>query len=70
MCGYKSLLTLISIQGRILVDCLIRTEKGCTIWLCVDSETEEGMTRVYCTINLGFTGRVQFQAAGRGPGRS
>ncbi len=36
----------------------------------MDSETEEGMTRVYCTINLGFTGRVRFHVAGLGPGRS
>ncbi len=56
------------IQGRILVDRLIRTDKGCIIWLCVDSEAEDSLARVDSTINLGFAGRVKFQAAGLGPG--
>ncbi len=45
------------IKGRILVDRLIRTKKGCILWLCLDG-----------TISLGFVGRVKFLAAGRGPG--
>ena len=55
------------IEGQILVDRLIRTEKGCILWLCLDKETEEGMARIDGTINLGFAGRVRFQAAGYGP---
>ena len=34
------------IGGRILVDCFIRTEKGCILWLCLDEEGEEGMARI------------------------
>ncbi len=45
------------IKGRILVDRLIRSKKGCILWLCLDG-----------TISLGFVGRVKFLAAGRGPG--
>ncbi len=56
------------IGGRILVDRLIRTDKGCILWLCLDEEAGEGMARIEGTISLGFTGRVKFQAAGRGPG--
>ncbi len=56
------------IEGRILVNRLIRTDKGCIMWLCLDEEAEDGMARMDVTINLGFAGRVKFQAAGRGPG--
>ena len=56
------------IGGRILVDRLIRTDKGCILWLCLDEEAEDGMARIDGTISLGFAGRVKFQAAGRGPG--
>ncbi len=56
------------IGGRILVDRLIRTEKGCILWLCLDEEAEERMARIDGTFSLGFAGRVKFQAAGRGPG--
>ena len=48
------------IGGRILVDRLIRTDKGCILWLCLDEEAEEGMARIDSTISLGFTGRVKF----------
>ncbi len=56
------------IGGRILVDQLIRTDKGCILWLCLDEEAEDGMAWIDGTISLGFAGRVKFQAAGRGPG--
>ncbi len=56
------------IEGRILVDRLIRTEKGCILLLCLDQEAEDGMARMEGTISLGFAGRVKFQGAGRGPG--
>ncbi len=55
------------IEGRILVDRLIRTDKGCILWLCLDEEAEDGLARIDGIINLGFAGRVKFQAAGRGP---
>ncbi len=56
------------IEGRMLVDRLIRTQQGCILWLCLDQEAEDGIARIDSTINLGFAGRVKFQAAGRGPG--
>ncbi len=56
------------IEGRMLVDRLIRTTKGCILWLCLDQEAEDSMARMDGTISLGFAGRVKFQAAGRGPG--
>ena len=56
------------IEGRMLVDRLIRTQQGCILWLCLDQEEEDGMARMDGTISLGFAGRVKFQAAGRGPG--
>ncbi len=46
----------------------MKTDKGRIIWLCVDPKAEEGMARIDGTINLGFAGRVRFQAAGRCPG--
>ncbi len=55
------------IEGRILVDRLIRTDKGCILWLCLDEEAEDGIARIDGTISLGFASRVKFQAAGRGP---
>ncbi len=56
------------IEGRMLVDRLIRIQQGCILWLCLDQEEEDGMARMDGTISLGFAGRVKFQAAGRGPG--
>ncbi len=56
------------IGGRILVDQLIRTDKGCILWLCLDEEAEEDMARIDGTISVGFAGRVKFQAAERRPG--
>ncbi len=44
--------------------------KGCFLWLCLDREAEDGMARMDGTINLGFVGRIKFQAAGRGPGEN
>ncbi len=55
------------IEGRILVDRLIRTEKGCILWFCLDQVVREGMARSDGTISLSFAGRVKFLAAGRGP---
>ncbi len=55
------------IENRMLVDHLIRTQQCCILWLCLDQEAEDGMTRMDGTISLGFAGRVKFQAAGRGP---
>ncbi len=56
------------IEGRMLVDRLIRTQQGCILWLCLDHEAEDNMARIDSTISLGFVGRVKLQAAGRGPG--
>ncbi len=56
------------IEGRMLVDRLIRTQQGCILWLCLDQEAEDGIARIDSTISLGFAGRVKFQAAGQGPG--
>ncbi len=55
------------IERRILVDRLIRTEKGCILWLCLDQDAEESMARIDGTINLGFASRVRCHAAGLGP---
>ena len=44
----------------------MKTDKGRIIWLCVDPKAEEGMARIDGTINLGFAGRVRFQAVPRG----
>ncbi len=34
------------IEGRMLVDRLIRTDKGCILWLCLDHEAGDGMARI------------------------
>ncbi len=58
------------IEGRMLVDRLIRTDNGCILWLCLDEEAEEGMARIDGTISLGFAGCVKFQERGEDPVRS
>ncbi len=55
------------IESRILVDRVVRTEKGCILWLCVDLDAEESMVRNDGTVSLGFVWRVKFQAVGLGP---
>ncbi len=57
------------IAGKILVNHLIRTERGCIFWLCLHQEAEKGMALINGAINLGFAGRVKFLATGPGPGK-
>ena len=59
---------LTGIEGRILVDQVVRTDKGCILWLCMDPDAEEGMARKDRTISLGFAGHFKFPIAGLGPG--
>ncbi len=56
------------IGGRILVDRVCRTDRGCILWLCVNPDAEESTARNDGIISLGLAGRVKFHTAGLGPG--